>query len=129
PQRRGQVPQQLMKLPHDREHLVHLRCGLWVLSPVPPAERDLGNLLAGAEAVIRGAAGKALPPEAFVNAAPEAGLPMRAGMPGGLIDREIGRRGERRRDAAQSETAPAVSTQDEVPAAACSSRRIGFFAQ
>src|SRR5215471_834434 len=118
-----------MKLPHDGEHPVHLRCGPRVLAPVPPAERDLGNLLAGAEAVIRGAAWKALSPEIVVNAAPKAGLQVRAGMPGGLIDREIGRSGERWCDTAQSEAACAVSTQDPVPAAGGSPPRINCFAQ
>ena len=61
-QRRGQIPQQLMKLPHDREHLIHLDCGLRVPAPVPPAEGDLGNLLARAEAVIHGASAEALLP-------------------------------------------------------------------
>src|SRR5215813_594704 len=118
-----------MKLPHDSEHPVHLRCGVRVLAPVPPAERDLGNLLAGAKAVIRGAAWKALSPEIVVNTAPKVGLQVGAGMPGGLIDREIGRSEERWCDTAQSEAAPAVSTQDTVPAAEGSPRRIKFFAQ
>src|SRR5437773_2749369 len=65
-----------MKLPHDREHLIHLCCGPRVPAPVPPAEGDLGNLLARAEAVIHGTAAEALPPEIGVNAAPEVRLQM-----------------------------------------------------
>ena len=90
-QRRGYMPQQLMKLPHDREHLIHPRRGLRVLAPVPPSEGDPGNLLARPEAVIRGATAKAFLPEIFVNAAPKVLLEMRAGMPGRLVDGEIGR--------------------------------------
>ena len=90
-QRRGYMPLQLMKLPHDREHLIHPRRSLRVLAPVPPSEGDLGNLLARPEAVIRGATAKAFITEIFVNAAPEVLREMRAGMPGRLVDGEIGR--------------------------------------
>jgi len=105
-----------MQLPHDREHLIHLGCGPRVTAPVPPAEGDLGNLLARAEAVIHGAAAEALPPEIVVDAAPEVGPQMGTGTPGGLVDREVGRRRERRCDAAQPETAPAVSPEHAVRA-------------
>jgi hypothetical protein len=90
-QRRGHVPQQLMKLPHHREHLMHLRRGLRVLAPVPSGEGDLGHLLARPEAVIRGATGKAFLSEIVVNAAPKVRLEMGTGMPRRLVDREIGR--------------------------------------
>ena len=90
-QRRGYMPLQLMKLPHDREHLIHPRRSLRVLAPVPPSEGDLGNLLARPEAVIRGATAKALLPEIFVNAAPKVLVEMRAGTPRRLVDGEIGR--------------------------------------
>jgi len=114
-QRCSQVPQQLMKLPHDREHGKHLRGRLRVLVPVPPSEGDLGNLLAGAEAVIYGAAREPVPSEVVMDAAPEVCSQMGTGMPGRLVDREIGRRGERRCNAAQPETPAAVSPQDAVP--------------
>ena len=115
-QRCHQVPQQLMKLPHDRERRKHLRRRLRVLAPVPPSEGDLGNLLAGAEAVIHGATRETVLPEVVMYAAPEVCSQVGTGMPGRLVDREIGRRGERRCNAAQPETSPAVSPQDAVPA-------------
>jgi hypothetical protein len=85
-----------------------------VAAPVPPAEGDLGDLLARAEAVIYGTAAEALPPEIGVNAAPEVRLQMGTGTPGRLVDREVGRRRERRCDTAQPETAPAISTEHVV---------------
>jgi hypothetical protein len=115
-QRCGQIPQQFVKLPHDREDLAHLLCGSRGLAPIPTAERDLGNLLARAEAVIHGAAWKAVPPEIFVNAASKVWLQIGTGMPGGLVNREIGRDGERRCDTAQPKTAFAVSPESAVPA-------------
>ena len=128
-QRRGQVPQQLMKLPHDQEHLEHLRGGSRVPAPVPPTERDLANLLARAEAVIGGAARKALPPEILVNAAPIVCLQVGTGMSGGLVDREICRSRKRRSDTAEPEAASAVGVQDAVLAARGNPRRIQFLAQ
>ena len=80
-----------MQLPHDREHLEHLLRGLRRLAPVPPAERDLGNLLARTETVIHGAPRETLPPELPVNATPEIWLQMGTGLPRGLVEREIGR--------------------------------------
>jgi hypothetical protein len=106
-----------MKLPHDREHREHLRCRLRVLAPVPPTEGDLGNLLARAKTVIRGATRETVAPESAMDATPEVCSQMGTGMPGRLVDREIGRRRERWRNAAQPETAPAVSPQDAEPAA------------
>jgi hypothetical protein len=117
-QRRDQVPEQLMKLPHDGEHLVHLLRGLRGAAPVLPAERDLGNLLARAEAVIHGAAAESVPPEILVNTAAEAWLQMEAGMPRRLVDREIGRSREPRCHTAQPETASAVSPERAVSAVA-----------
>jgi hypothetical protein len=49
-----------------------------------------------------------------VNAAPEVRLQMGTGAPGWLVDGEIGRRRERRCDAAQPETAPAVGPEHVV---------------
>ena len=70
----GQVPEQLMEVAHDLEDGEHLLCGSWVLPPVLPAEGDLGDLLTRAEAVVYGAAAKALLPEVCVDAAAEVGL-------------------------------------------------------
>jgi hypothetical protein len=61
------------------------------LTPFPPAERNLGNLLARAETVIHGATWKTLSPQILVNAASEVCLQMGTGMPWGLVDREIRR--------------------------------------
>src|ERR1700685_3434872 len=100
-----------MQLPHDRERLEHLRGTARRPPPVLSAEGDLSYLLPGAKAVIGAAAGKALLPEAVVNGAAEIRLQIRAGLPGVLVDGEVSRGGEGRRDAAQRETALAVSTQ------------------
>jgi hypothetical protein len=105
-----------VKLSHDREHREHLRRRLRVLAPVPPREGDLGNLLACAEAVVPGAAWETMLPEVFMDVAPETCAQMGTGLPGGFVDREIGGRRERRCDAAQPKTMPAVSPQDAGPA-------------
>src|SRR6266542_3353692 len=110
-QRLGQVPEQLVELPHDRERLEHPRRGVRGTPPVLPAEGDLGDLLAGAEAVVGGAAWEAPLPETLMDAAAEVGLQIRAGLPGGLVDGEIRRGGEGRRDTAQPEAAFAVGSQ------------------
>jgi hypothetical protein len=128
-QRGDQVPEQLMKLPHNGEHLVHLLCGLRAAAPVPPAESDLGNLLARAEAVIHVAAAEPAPSEIFVNTAPEGELQMGTGTPRRLVDREVGRSREPRCHAAQPETASAVSPERAVSAVAGRPRRPGFCAQ
>lgn len=62
-QRFSQIPEQLVKLPHDREHLEHLYCGSRGPPPVLPAEGALGYLLPRAEAVVGRATTKALLPE------------------------------------------------------------------
>jgi len=84
------------------------------LPPVAAAEGGLGDLLAGAEAVVDGTAGKALLAQPAVDAAAEvarAGGEVRAGLPGRLVDGEVGRGGQGRRDAAQPEAARAVGVQ------------------
>jgi hypothetical protein len=74
-------------------------------------------VLAGAEAVVYSATWETALSKIFMDAAPEVCSQMGTGMPGRLVDREIGRDGERRRYAAQPETAPAVGPQEAVPAA------------
>jgi hypothetical protein len=128
-QRRGQIPQQLIKLTHDREHLVHLGCGPRVPAPVPAAEGDLGNLLARTEAVVHGTAAEALTSQIVVNAAPEAGLQVGTGVPGGLVDGEIGRSRERGHHTAQPETASAVSPEHAVRVLGGKLRWVVFLAQ
>ncbi len=88
-QRFGQIPEQLMEVPHDREHLEHLLCGSRGPPPVQSAKGDLGNLLPRAEAVVDGATPKALLPEACVNAAAEVRLQMGTSLPGVFRDREV----------------------------------------
>src|SRR2546430_17693040 len=68
-QRFGQIPEQLMEGAHDREHRKHLLCGWRGLPPVLSTERDLGDFLPGAEAVVHRAPPKALLPQACMNAA------------------------------------------------------------
>jgi hypothetical protein len=89
-QRLAQIPEHFVELPHHREHVEHLPCGVRGLPPIPPTEGDLGHSLPGAEAVIHGAATETVPPEVFVDDAPEVRLQIRAGLPCGLVDREIG---------------------------------------
>ncbi len=88
-QRFGQIPEQLMEVLHNREHLEYLLCGSRGPPPVLSAEGDLGDLLPGAEAVVNGATPKALLPEACVNAAAEARLQMGTSLPGVFRDREV----------------------------------------
>ena len=90
-QRFGQIPEQLMELPHDREHLEHLLRDLRRPPPVLSAEGDLGDLLPRAKAVINGATREALLPEAVVNGAAEVRLQIRTGLPGVLVDGEVRR--------------------------------------
>jgi len=88
-QRFAQIPEQLMELPHDREHLEHPLRGSRGATPVLSAEGDLGDLLPRAEAVVNGATRKTLLPEALVNAAAEVRLQIGTGLPGVFVDREI----------------------------------------
>src|SRR3712207_8148084 len=59
-------------------------------SPVASAERHLGDLLAGAEAVVDDAAGEPAGPELGVDLAPGVDLEVRAGPACRLVDREVG---------------------------------------
>ena len=47
----GEVPEQLLELPHDAKHREHRRGGARAFSPVLTGQRHLDDLLAGAEAV------------------------------------------------------------------------------
>ncbi len=96
----GQIPEQFMEIPHNREHLKHLLGSLRGLSPALSTEDDLGNLLPGAEAVVNGATRKALLSEACVNAAAEVRLQIGTGLPGFFSNRKICRGREGRRDTA-----------------------------
>lgn len=88
-QRFGQIPEQLMELPHDREHLEHPLRGSRGPPPVLSAEGDLGDLLPRAEAVVNGATRKAPLPKALVNGAAEVRLQIGTGLPGVFVDREV----------------------------------------
>src|SRR6266540_3718986 len=90
-----------MELPHDREHPEHLLRGSRRAPPVLSAEGDLGDLLPRAEAIVDGATRKALLPEALMNPAAEVRLQIGTGLPGLLLDREVCRGREGRRDTAQ----------------------------
>ena len=81
-----------MEIPHDREHVEHLLCGVRGPSPVLSTEGDLGDLLSCAEAVVDSAAPETLLPQACMNGASEVGLQMWTSMPGGLGDCEVCRR-------------------------------------
>jgi hypothetical protein len=107
-QRFGQVPEQLVQLPHDREYREHLCGGRGYFSPVAPAEGDLGDLLPCTEAVKDCAARKPPVTQKRVDATAEVRSQVQTRLPGLLVDREVRRRSERQRNAAQSEAACAV---------------------
>jgi hypothetical protein len=109
--RLGEVPEDLVQLPHDRQDGEHLPRQLGELAPAAAAEGALGDVLARAEAVEHAAAGEAALAEPVVDAAPEVRLEVRAGDAGGLVDREVGRGGERGGDAAQTGAVRAVRTE------------------
>jgi hypothetical protein len=109
----GQIPEQLMELPHDREHLKHLHCDSPRPPPVLSAEGDLRDLLARAKAVINGTTGEALLPEAVVNGAAEVRLQIWTGLPGVLGDGEVIRGYKGRRDTTQPKTAFTISAQTQ----------------
>lgn len=70
-QRFGQIPEQFLEIPHNREHRKHLSGNQRGLSPVLSTESVLGNLLSGTKAVINRTTSKALLPEAGMDAAAE----------------------------------------------------------
>jgi hypothetical protein len=118
-QRFAQIPEQLLEIPHDREHLEHLLRGVLGPPPVLPAESDLGDFLPRAEAVVNGATPETLLPEACVNAATEVRLQIGTSLPGGFVDREVCRGCEGRRDTAKPEAAFAVSSKAEAISFRC----------
>jgi hypothetical protein len=110
-QRLGQIPEQFVQRAHHRERVEHPARGRRVGPPVPPAEGDLGDLLAGAEAVEHRTAGEATLAQVAMDAAAGVRPQVRAGLPGGLVEGEVGGGGEGRRDAADAEAARAVGPQ------------------
>src|SRR5665648_684613 len=90
-QRLGHIPEELMEVSHDREHLEHLLCGSRGAPPVLSAVGDLRDPLPRAEAVVDGATPKALLSQAGVNAAAIVRLQVRTSLPGGLVDRKVRR--------------------------------------
>ncbi|GGD58455.1 hypothetical protein GCM10010911_15310 [Paenibacillus nasutitermitis] len=108
-QRFVQVPEHLMKLPHDWKNLKHLFGGPWGLLPVGSGECILGNFLSGAEAVIDRASPHTPLPEAVVNPAPEVRLQAWASLAGSLVHREVCRSREGQGNTTQSETFLAIS--------------------
>jgi hypothetical protein len=91
-QRFGQIPEQLMQTLHNPEDVEHLPCCLRVsFPPVPSTKSHLGDLLPGTEAVVHGAASKALPSKVRMYTAAEVrSHQIGAGLPRALIDREVG---------------------------------------
>jgi hypothetical protein len=122
----GQVPEQLMELPHDHEDLKHPLRGSWRPAPVFAAECDLGDLLPGAEALVNGTTRKAPLPQGLVDAAAEVRLQIGTWLPGVFVDRKICRGREGRRNAAQPEAALAVSSQAEATSVAFLGQRLCF---
>ncbi len=107
----GQVPGQLVQLAHDPERAEHRPGQARLLPPVPSGARLPRHPLTGPEAVVGGTAGEPRWPQPVVDGAAEAGRQVTARLARGLGERELGRRGERRRRAAQPEAARAVSPQ------------------
>jgi hypothetical protein len=99
-----------MELAHDREHLEHALGDFRALAPFLSAKRNLCHLLPGTEAVIRVATGEAALSELAVDAAPKVRLQMRTRDPSVLVDGEVCRRQEGRRNTAQPEAAFAISS-------------------
>src|SRR4051794_1707004 len=110
-ERLGQVPEHLVQLPQNREDGELRGREVRALPPGPAAERDLGELLAGAEAVEHLAAREAPLAQLGVDAAAEVLPQVRAGPAGRLVDREVRRCGERRGDAAEPRAAGTVGAQ------------------
>src|SRR6185312_4258425 len=102
----GEIPEPLVHLPYNGKNAVHARIRL-------AAEEVLDHALAGPEAVVDRTPAKALLAQATVDAAAVVGGEVRAGPPGRLVDREVGRGGEGRHDAAQPKAARTVGPQVE----------------
>src|SRR5450759_3979031 len=125
----GQIPEQLMELPHDREHLKHLHCDSPRPPPVLSAEGALRDLLARAKAVINGTTREALLHEAVVNGAAEVRLQIWTGPPGVLGDGEVIRGYKGRRDTTQPKTACTVSSQTQTTSVSDGCCVLEFFGQ
>ncbi|CFJ39565.1 Uncharacterised protein [Mycobacterium tuberculosis] len=83
------VPEQLMKLPHDREYLKHLLRRAGSFPPVAPPKRHLGNLLPRPKTIVHRASTKASLPKAAVNPAAKIRLQVLTGRPALLVDGKI----------------------------------------
>ncbi|GAB1694266.1 hypothetical protein KRM28CT15_60690 [Krasilnikovia sp. M28-CT-15] len=113
--RLGEQPEQLVQLAHDGQRREHRPGQLRLSAPVPSAERDLGDLLARAEAVEHHAPAEAAFPQVVVDAAAEVAAQVGAGPSGGLVDGEVRRLRERGRDTAQAGATRTVGAQGPVP--------------
>ena len=115
----GQVPEQPVQVAHHGEDREHLVGDLGYGAPVPATEGHLGDPLAGAEAVVHGAAREPARPEVRVDAAAEVVAQVGARRSGRFRQREVSRGDERGHDAAEPEAPRAVSAQrtgiDHVP--------------
>ncbi len=107
----GEVPEELVELTHDGERTEHLGGDPRRPPPVASGERLLRDLLARAEAVVDGAAGKARRSQPLVNGATEVAAEVRAGVARVLVEREVRRGRERGRHAAERDAARAIGAQ------------------
>ncbi|MNI37216.1 hypothetical protein D3C73_912990 [compost metagenome] len=96
----GYIPQQLVKLAHNREDPEHLGSGLRGHAPINPAVGVGGDLLPGAKAVIHGASAESGLPQPGMDSAAEVRLQIDAGLSGGFVNGEVGRSGKWQRGAA-----------------------------
>ena len=115
----GQVPGQLVELPHDREDVEHALRRAGRLPPVHAWQRCLGDVLSGAEAVEGHAPGHALLPQPVVDPAAGIRSQVPARDPGRLVEREVRGGREDLGDAAQTQAAAAVRAQLETAIGRC----------
>ncbi len=105
-----EVDEHLVELAHHRQHRGHLG-EVVLLAPRRPAVGDLGDLLAGAEALEDRAPGPPVLAQGRVDAAAVVAEQVEARAPAGLVDAETGRGGEGEQHAAEAEAARAVRAQ------------------
>ena len=113
-ERLGEVPEQLVQLAHDREDLEHRggRCPARCASPGPP-KVSWETFWPAPKQSYTVQPWKPRPRRSRVDSAAEVLLEVGAGLPGRLVDREVGGRREGEGDTAQAEAVAAVGDEGE----------------